>query len=33
LWISLLPCPLRKKFCTITLCSIWSIQIFITCCK
>jgi hypothetical protein len=31
LWISLLPCPLRKKYFIITLCSIQSIQIFITC--
>jgi hypothetical protein len=29
-WMSLLSCPLRKKYCIITLCSIRSIQIFIT---
>jgi hypothetical protein len=29
-WMSLLPCPLRKKYFTITLCSIRSIQILIT---
>jgi hypothetical protein len=30
LWMSLLPCLLRKKYFTITLCSIRSIQIFRT---
>jgi hypothetical protein len=29
LWMSLLPCPLRKKDVTIILCSMWSIQRFI----
>jgi hypothetical protein len=29
LWMSLLPCPLRKKYFTIARCSIRSIQIFI----
>jgi hypothetical protein len=30
LWMSLLSCPLRKTYFTITLCSIQFIQIFIT---